>query len=294
MHRADHARVSRRWAEYVLAPEGQLDLEYRVLCETGSERQVRRRAGEQVLGFGVGTKIWFDRPLRQSDHGPSVSTHSAPVIAEAYRGSMLVVDDVETNRLVALAMLQWFGRRLTSVESGAAALELATNQAVDLALIDCEMPGMDGYATTRALQTQLGLQCPPIVAMTAHIGPEDRARASAAGMQDYVSKPISLVARWLPAAQRTMAVPAQFKRRAGEEIISLEKFAELRESFEPTQLQGLYAAFQLSMTGLLQRFALAKEARDMPQLQAICHALKGMSSNVDAARIAGLAGRLEG
>lgn len=63
---------------------------------------------------------------------------------------MLVVDDVATNRLVALAMLQRFGRRLTSVESGAAALELATNQAFDLALIDCEMPGMDGYATTRA------------------------------------------------------------------------------------------------------------------------------------------------
>ncbi len=92
----------------------------------------------------------FDLPLRQSDHVPSVSTHSAPVIAEAYRGSMLVVDDVATNRLVALAMLQRFGRRLTSVESGAAALELATNQAFDLALIDCEMPGMDGYATTRA------------------------------------------------------------------------------------------------------------------------------------------------
>ena len=250
--------------------------------------------------LGVGTKVWFDLPLRQSDHVPSVSTHSAPAVAEAYRGSVLVVDDVETNRLVALAMLQRFGLRVTCVESGAAALKLAANQAFDLALIDCEMPGMDGYATTRALQAQLGLQCPPIVAMTAHIGPEDRARASAAGMQDYVSKPISMMAlgqmlaRWLPAAQRATVVPAQFQRRAGEEIISLEKFSELRESFEPTQLQGLYAAFQLSMTGLLQRFALAKEARDMPQLQDICHALKGMSSNVGAARIAGLAGRLEG
>ena len=61
VHPADHARVSRRWAEYVLAPEGQLDLEYRVLCETGPERQVRRRAspvraGEQVLGFGGTTE----------------------------------------------------------------------------------------------------------------------------------------------------------------------------------------------------------------------------------------------
>ena len=61
VHPADHARVSRRWAEYVLAPEGQLDLEYRVLCETGPERQVRRRAspvraGDQVLGFGGTTE----------------------------------------------------------------------------------------------------------------------------------------------------------------------------------------------------------------------------------------------
>ena len=116
----------------------------------------------------------------------------APVRPHFPGKRVLVVDDNAVNRMVARAMLTSLGLEVTLASSGADALEAAAETAFDVVLMDCQMPDMDGYETTRRLTGQLGADCPPIIALTASVSPEDRARALASGMVDYLGKPLPI------------------------------------------------------------------------------------------------------
>jgi CheY-like chemotaxis protein len=75
--------------------------------------------------------------------------------------------------------------------SGAEALTLAPSGAFELIFMDCQMPEMDGFAATRKIRTALGGKAPPIVALTANISDADREKCFAAGMCDFVGKPVN-------------------------------------------------------------------------------------------------------
>ena len=120
---------------------------------------------------------------------------------------MLVVDDVELNLLVARAMLGSLGVQVLTAAGGEGALDQLSKEPVDLVLMDCHMPGLDGYEVTRCVRGTQGLNAgTPIVALSASAFAEDRERAMASGMNDFATKPIELEAlrallgRWVPAA----------------------------------------------------------------------------------------------
>jgi len=125
-----------------------------------------------------------------------------------YRGSRaLLVDDNEVNRLVAVELLKTFGLDVASAASGEEAIHAVRGDThFDLVFMDVQMPGMDGLQATRILRSLSEGRPLVIVALTAHAMPDDRARCLAAGMNDYVAKPISradlaaCLQRWLPAA----------------------------------------------------------------------------------------------
>lgn len=106
---------------------------------------------------------------------------------------VLVVDDNSVNRLVASKMLERFDCRVDAAASGEEALQaLAISEAPDVILMDCSMPGMDGYETTRAIQSlPEPLARIPVIALTAHALAEDRRRAFESGMCGFLTKPIS-------------------------------------------------------------------------------------------------------
>jgi two-component system, sensor histidine kinase and response regulator len=113
--------------------------------------------------------------------------------AKAKSLHILLAEDNRVNRIVATRMLQKLGHTLVSAGNGNEALSLLAIQSFDLVLMDIQMPGMDGLTATRRIRedersTQLHL---PIIAMTAHAMKGDRERCIAAGMDGYVSKPIS-------------------------------------------------------------------------------------------------------
>ncbi len=116
---------------------------------------------------------------------------------------VLVVDDNEMNRLVLAEMLTTLGCRVTLASSGEQALERCGEQALDLVFMDSEMPGMDGFETTRRIREAMG-DAPrlPIVGLSGHVTPEHRRRGLEAGLDDYLAKPIQLgtlaraVRRW--------------------------------------------------------------------------------------------------
>lgn len=107
--------------------------------------------------------------------------------------NILLVEDSLVNQKVAISMLQKLGQSPDVAPSGKEALEAMEKKVYDLVFIDCQMPEMDGYETTRIIRNNPELcKTPevPIVAMTAHAMVGDREKCISSGMDDYISKPI--------------------------------------------------------------------------------------------------------
>jgi CheY-like chemotaxis protein len=118
---------------------------------------------------------------------------------------VLLAEDNKVNRLIVERILQRAGWTVAMVGDGAAAAARIAAERFDLILMDCEMPGMNGYAATENIRRAEGkFRHTPILALTSTASQADRERWLAAGMDDYVSKPIegsvliALMERWCP------------------------------------------------------------------------------------------------
>jgi len=119
---------------------------------------------------------------------------------------VLLVEDNRVNREMALEMLRRFGMQVDQAEQGAAAVEMMLTRPYDLVLMDCQMPVMDGFEASSILRKHMQsghIRSTPIIALTANAMRGDRERCLAAGMDDYLGKPLRLqdieatLARWL-------------------------------------------------------------------------------------------------
>jgi PAS domain S-box-containing protein len=116
---------------------------------------------------------------------------------------ILLVEDNETNREVAMAFLTDEGISVAVATDGREALQALERERFDGVLMDCQMPVMDGFAATRALRERANLRDLPVIAMTANAMVGDREKALAAGMNDHIAKPINVddmfatLARWI-------------------------------------------------------------------------------------------------
>lgn len=168
--------------------------------------------------YGQGSRFWFRVRVQwiapevelQDISANSAPTHSLAAPISPMRSlRVLVVEDNLVNRKVVEAMLSKRGLQIECVENGLLAVEAVTGGEIpDLILMDCQMPEMDGYtATERIRQWEQANDRPrlPIIALTAGAFAEDRERCVNAGMDDFLTKPISLEAldamlgRWLNA-----------------------------------------------------------------------------------------------
>lgn len=102
--------------------------------------------------------------------------------------SILLVEDNEMNTLLASAILQSTGAKVTEVDDGMNAIQLLSHRSFDLVLMDLHLPLMDGFETTRYIRKNLCLPI-PIIAMTANLKHGEEAKCMEAGMNDFISKP---------------------------------------------------------------------------------------------------------
>jgi PAS domain S-box-containing protein len=137
---------------------------------------------------GRGSTFWVELPLQRA---AVPATRSLAMPREIGSLDLLVAEDNSTNQLVIRAILESLGHRVTLVGDGRAALETMQRRAFDMVLMDVQMPVMDGPTAARAIRGLPGAAGEtPIIALTANAMTDDRESYIAAGMDDYVSKPI--------------------------------------------------------------------------------------------------------
>ncbi len=167
---------------------------------TISQRIVEAMGGqiEVTSELGVGAAFHFTVPLikhQTEPPPPPVDTTSSDFdMLSPLSGTALVVEDDPVNRLIARSQLESLGMTVVEAQDGIEALALAQSQAVDIVFMDCNMPRLDGYATTvrwREREAHLGLRRTPIVAFTADAYEDEMLRTREAGMDGHMIKPYS-------------------------------------------------------------------------------------------------------
>jgi len=264
---------------------------------------------------GTGSTFWFTvrlalRPATAAAQ-PADGTEASVIrprpslpASPGRRERILVAEDNPTNQMVALAILHKFGYRADAVTDGREAIRALQRTPYDLVLMDCQMPEMDGYeaaAVIRSPHSAVLNHEVPIIAITAHVLREERERCRAAGMNDYLAKPIqpelvaAMLEKWLrsaggdfPAAED--AVEAGVPEHAG--IFDEFDFMQ-RNMHDETLGRDVIALYVVSAAGCLTSLQGSLAAGDTGGVLHLAHSLKGASATISAPAMYRLAAELE-
>jgi len=230
---------------------------------------------------------------------------------------ILLAEDNATNRDLAVRFLQRMGYGCDVVSNGHQALEAAGRGVYDVVLMDVQMPEMDGLEAARRIADLLGAERPRIIALTANAMQGDRERSLAAGVDDYVTKPIrvaELQAALTAAARRAPRAPGRRAGAGGDRpdassrgataeadidrlaIVDATAFDETREFLgdEAHEVIGrVVESFRRGAPGMLQALRDAFASGAHADVQFTAHTLKGLGATVGARRVQALCAALE-
>jgi len=206
---------------------------------------------------------------------------------------VLLAEDNAVNQRLAASLLERRGHKVTIAANGRDALTAVTAQTFDVVLMDVQMPEMGGFEATaaiRALETQRGDPRRPIIAMTAHAMKGDRERCLAAGMDEYLTKPLD--PRQLCALVEDLAGGAPtVAPRGGIFEVPVDVLARVGGDRE--LLAEISRLFVDDAPRHLEKIRQALDARDGESLRRAAHGLKGAAANFDADRVVSAARALE-
>lgn len=188
---------------------------------------------------------------------------------------ILVAEDNATNQFVVRSLLGRLGYQADFVGNGLLALGAIAQRAYDLVLMDVQMPEMDGIMATKNLLAAAGkARRPRIVATTANATEEDRQACFDAGMDDYLSKPISL----------DKLSQVLLRCRSGLQVTAFDTSAieALRKSMDRDDLKILLRLFAADMERSLRELEAGLSAKDFETARRACHSLKGVAASAGA------------
>ncbi|MYM67197.1 EAL domain-containing protein [Pseudoduganella sp. FT55W] len=271
----------------------------------GGEIRVQSVLGSgTTFSFSIACRAAASQPVATQVAAATV-LHAPPRALPARQFRVLIAEDNRTNQMVAAGMLAMNGCVCEFAADGVEAVRAAQRERFDLILMDCSMPEMDGYEATahiRLAEQALGRRT-PLVAMTANTQIGDAEKCLAAGMDDYLAKPITLVElrhkleKWLPHGGAIAApsvdapLPATRSpalRGSGTAPVDLDVFDKLREVLGDS-LPHAVTPYLEDTPACLADLALAIRNGDMNTARIRAHALKGSSGNFGADALAQLA-----
>jgi CheY-like chemotaxis protein/HPt (histidine-containing phosphotransfer) domain-containing protein len=244
--------------------------------------------------------------------GLAVAEEEARARDEDARGALiLIAEDHDVNRILMEKVLSRRGHRTVTARTGLEAVRIAQRGEVDLVFMDCQMPELDGYAATGRIREGEDDERLPIVAMTAHAMAGDRERCLAAGMDDYLAKPLrpdeidAVLARWLPEAERHAeergggtagGAPvgrAAVVAPASAPPLDEKRFDDLGRDFPRDVVREVVHSFIDSTPPIIERIVLAAEGVDHLEVSQGAHRLKGGCLAVGAGLLNDVANELE-
>ncbi|MEY4954924.1 MAG: hypothetical protein RI981_1009 [Bacteroidota bacterium] len=251
---------------------------------------------------GKGSTFWFTVRLAIGDASKASSIQQAGrfditgTLKEVH-ARILLVDDNATNRKVASQILMKAGCLVETATSGQEAINrLSQDTDFDLVLMDIQMPEMDGMETTRRLKKSF-IELPPIVAMTAYAMKEDRERFLAAGMDDYLAKPIraqqliQMVGKWVHDGH----APEDIYLDQSHHVVDEEVLKSLSDAVggDPSFVEGMLVEFISEAEEQIAQAEKAYAIHDCKGVQSELHTLKGNSGTLGAAQVHNICEKIE-
>jgi two-component system sensor histidine kinase/response regulator len=227
---------------------------------------------------------------------------AVPAAPAELRGRVLLVEDNDINQMVAVGVLAALGYDADVAGDGERACEMAAAGHYDAILMDCRMPRMDGFTATGVLRRREagGAARTPIIAMTASALVADRERCLAAGMDDYLSKPVNpaelehTLDRWVRGVPAVPVLPSAVTGHEDDPVgRRLDELAGDHTAPELALVDRLVHSFLRRAPKHLAALHEALAARDVPAFEEQAHSFKGAAGNIGAAAVARLCDALE-
>jgi signal transduction histidine kinase/DNA-binding response OmpR family regulator len=262
---------------------------------TGLGLAISRRLATLMAGsievestFGVGSTFKLRVTARETPSETALTLSSQGSLPVARRdfssaGRVLLADDNEINREVAAEFLAELGCQVDFANDGQQAVEALERQRYALVLMDCQMPVLDGYEATRRIRAAESGYRTPIVACTAHAFEEEREKTEASGMDDFLSKPLTVGA--LTAVLERYLPPSGTKPPR----VALSPALETGQR----RTAGLVRAFRTHVPDQVERLEQAVLAGDHAERKVLAHRLKGSCLAFGAPRMLELVRALE-
>jgi two-component system sensor histidine kinase/response regulator len=279
-------------------------------------KQAEENAFANVLIKPVTASMLFDSAMEVLGENqekvydnPVGSTRELTRLSDA---RVLLVEDNELNREVALGLLEDAHMSIDLAENGEVAVQKVGEKKYDIVLMDMQMPVMDGITATKAIRSDPRLCTLPIVAMTANVMVADRENCIEAGMNDHVAKPIdpdelfTVLLRWIkprvgdsPAISDATSTPnlpttAMSPDSKPLEIAGIDtKSALKRTGGNRKRYESLLRKFAQPSAGGIEEIRAALAAGDIPTAVRAAHSLKGAGANLGATSLAEIAAKAE-
>jgi PAS domain S-box-containing protein len=261
---------------------------------------------------GAGSEFWFTVRFAESPESAESAREPSPasvVLDNLPRAALgqfriLLAEDNIINQQVALGIIRKLGAQADAVANGKEAVDMLRSIPYDLVLMDVQMPDVDGFTATGAIRR--GESGPerrqiPIIAMTAHASPGDRERCLQAGMDDYISKPVTPASLWHVLEVWLAQCTLQHERfevvaePPGESKVVLFDRASLMDRLmgDTALAKTITAAFVDELPRQVQRVEAAFATASPHEVESAAHAMCGACAAVSGISLAEIAGTIE-
>lgn len=235
-------------------------------------------------GKDKGASFWFDIPLKigkASRFDEKTEQSEIALTREEQKTRILIAEDNATNQLIVSIMLERLGCSFEIASDGREALNAVKDRDFDLVLMDVSMPEMDGIEATKAIRKLKGKKSKvKIVALTAYAFDEDRQRVIAAGMDDFIAKPVSrtdlarVIAKSSSASTGSIESDNQIENTL---LFNLDTIMPILEGLDDETIKTVFTEFNNDISKYEKSAKTAKSTSDLELLERSSHGLKGVA-----------------